>query len=120
MSYNEELAERLRNRLAKEEGLSEKKMFGGLGFLLNGNMCCGVINNNMVARIGPEQYPDALKIRHARIMDFTGKPLKGFVYVEPPGIEADEDLDAWLTRCRNFVIALPPKHPGSETADAQH
>lgn len=109
MSYDEQLAQRLRAKLAGSEGLSEKKMFGGLGFLLNGNMCCGVIKNNMVARIGPKQYQDALKIRHARIMDFTGKPLKGFVYVEPPGIENEDDLDAWLERCQNFVTELPPK-----------
>lgn len=119
MPYNEQLAQRLRAKLASEEGLSEKNMFGGLGFLLHGNMCCGVIKDNMVARIGPKQYQDALKIRHARIMDFTGKPLKGFVYVEPPGIEDEGDLDAWLERCRSFVTELPPKQPGSqESSDA--
>jgi len=111
MAYNEQLAQRLREQLAGDEGLSEKKMFGGLGFLLHGNMCCGVINNNMVARIGPKQYQDALKIRHARIMDFTGKPLKGFVYVEPAGLESEEALQAWVERCRSFVTDLPPKAP---------
>ncbi|MCV6590630.1 MAG: TfoX/Sxy family protein [Marinobacterium sp.] len=121
MSYNEQLAQRLRTRLASDEGVSEKKMFGGLGFLLHGNMCCGVINDNLVARIGPDQYPDALKVRHARIMDFTGKPLKGFVYVEPPGIEDEDDLDTWVARCRHFVTGLPPKQPraGHQPEDAE-
>ncbi len=84
-------------------------MFGGIAFMVNGNMCCGVVNDTLMARVGPVQYEAALNKPHARKMDFTGKPLKGFVYVAPEGIESDEDLAGWVKRSLDFVTSLPAK-----------
>jgi hypothetical protein len=77
--------------------------------MVNGNMCCGVVNDTLMARVGPDQYEAALKRPHTRKMDFTGKPLKGFVYVAPAGFESDDDLAGWVKRCRDFVATLPAK-----------
>ena len=84
-------------------------MFGGLAFMVAGHMCCGVIDDTLMVRVGPEHYPKALTIAHAREMDFTGKPLTGFVYVAPPGFESDRDLSDWVTRGLAFVTSLPPR-----------
>lgn len=109
MAYDEGLAERLRELLADEQGLSEKKMFGGLAFLLHGNMCCGVTGEELMLRLGAEAGAAALAEPHARPMDFTGRPLTGFVYVGTPGFESDEDLEAWVARAVGFARTLPPK-----------
>lgn len=109
MAYDEKLAARMSNLLSKRKGGSEKKMFGGMAFMLNGNMCCGVIGDQLVARIGPEGYESALSESHTKPMDFTGRPMKGYVYVEPEGIESDKDLKNWIDRCVEFVSTLPPK-----------
>ena len=109
MSFDPGLSQRIREHLAIRHDIIEKKMFGGLAFMLNGNMCCGVIDDSLMARVSPEQYTAALKDRHAREMDFTGKPLKGFIYVAPEGIESDQDLHAWIDLCVKFVASLPPK-----------
>ncbi|MBY4676646.1 TfoX/Sxy family protein [Marinobacterium arenosum] len=109
MAYDQGLAQRLRELLAEQAELSEKNMFGGLAFMLSGNMFCGVVNDTLVARVGPERYAKALKIRNARPMDFTGKPLKGFVYVDPAGYESDQQLQEWVELCLAFVRTLPAK-----------
>ena len=109
MSYDEGLAERIRDVLADVPDVTEKKMFGGLCLLVSGNMCCGIVNETLMARVGPEQYEESLKLPHAREMDFTGKPLKGMICVDPEGIAEDEDLQAWVDRCREFMKTLPPK-----------
>lgn len=109
MAYDEGLAERLREVFSNQRNVTEKKMFGGIAFMVNGNMCCGVVNDTLMARVGPDQYEAALKMAHASIMDFTGKPLKGFVYVAPDGIESDEDLAGWVKRSLDFVTSLPAK-----------
>ena len=112
MAYDEGLAERLREIFAGRHGgheVVEKKMFGGIAFMLSGNMCCGVVNDTLMARVGPEQYQTTLQQKHVREMDFTGKPLKGFVYIAPPGIETDEDLHHWVSLCEAFVNTLPAK-----------
>lgn len=109
MAYDEGLAERLREMFSDRPDVAEKKMFGGIAFMLSGNMCCGVVNDTLMARVGPVQYAAALKRPHARQMDFTGKPLKGFVYVAPEGFESDEDLAEWAGLCLDFVATLPPK-----------
>ena len=83
MAYDERLAQRVREELADRPGYAEKKMFGGLCFLLRGNMCCGVGKDGLMVRVGPEQYESALADDHARQMDFTGRPMKGFVFVHP-------------------------------------
>lgn len=109
MAYDEKLAGRLRKALRGAGTVSEKKMFGGIAFMLNGNMCCGVINDLMMARVGLEAYSGALEMPHARPMDFTKKPMKGYVYVEPGGLRSDEQLREWLGRCTEFVRTLPEK-----------
>lgn len=109
MAYDEGLAERLREVFSNQRNVTEKKMFGGIAFMVNGNMCCGVVNDMLMARVGPVQYEAALNKPHARKMDFTGKPLKGFVYVAPEGIESDEDLAGWVKRSLDFVTSLPAK-----------
>lgn len=109
MAYNEGLAERLREVFEGQVEAVEKRMFGGLAFMVNGNMCCGVERESLMARVGPDQYEEALKQPHARPMDFTGRPMRGFVYVDLDGVESDEALNEWVQRCLNFVGTLPPK-----------
>lgn len=109
MVYDERLADRIRKMLARQKGLTEKKMFGGIAFMLNGNMCCGVVKNNLVLRIGPKNYEKALAEPHMRPMDFTGRPLRGFVFVDPSGYQTDEDLAKWVKRAVDFVSSLPAK-----------
>ena len=109
MAYDEKLAERVRRVLAADPSLTERKMFGGLSFMLAGNMCCGVVGEELVARVGPERYEEALARPHARPMDFTGKPLTGFVYVAPEGHTTDRDLQDWIGMAEGFVRTLPAK-----------
>lgn len=109
MPYDERIAAWLRDLYTDLSGVAEKKMFGGIAFLVAGHMSCGVIDDKLMVRVGPEQYAQALKRPHARQMDFTGKPLKGFVYVEPPGFDSDADLAAWVQLSLDFVSRLPPK-----------
>ena len=109
MAYDEQLAGRVRDVLARRKDVSEKKMFGGLSFMLGGNMCCGVDKDNLMVRVGPEQYETALAQPHARPMDFTGRPLKGMVYVDPEGYRTDAALAAWVKRGVDFAASLPAK-----------
>ena len=109
MAFDEGVAQRLREVFADLDGITEKKMFGGIAFMDRGNMCCGVVNDILMARVGPDAYAEALKKSHAREMDFTGKPLTGFVYVDPPGFAEDERLRAWVDLCRSFTNSLPAK-----------
>ena len=109
MAYDETVAERIRKFFKRRRGVSERKMFGGLCFLLNGNMCCGVNGNNVVLRLGKEGSEEALGERHTKLMDFTGTPLSSMVYLTPAGYRSDEDLDAWLRRAIDFTKTLPKK-----------
>jgi len=109
MAYDEGLVERLREAFGNRRDIAEKKMFGGLAFMLSGNMCCGVVGETLMARVGPAQYETALSRPYAREMDFTGKAMKGFVYVDPGGIESDADLQSWVALCETFVGSLPRK-----------
>ena len=84
-------------------------MFGGLAFLHRGLMFVGVSGNKLMARVGKDTYADSLAHMHVREMDFTGKPMQGYVYVEPPGLRSDEQLRFWLERCKTFVSSLPVK-----------
>jgi TfoX N-terminal domain len=111
MSYDEGLAERLRESLQSQRGISERKMFGGLAFMSRGYMFVGITGDILMARIGPDYYEQALSRAHVRVMDFTGKPMKGYVFVDPPGFESDSDLSDWVQRCHRFVQSLPPKKP---------
>jgi TfoX/Sxy family transcriptional regulator of competence genes len=107
MAYNEELVEKVRELLHESDGLTEKQMFGGLAFMLNGNMACGVVGEELMVRVGPDNYQEALGERYTRPMDYTGRPLKGMVYVEEDAIAAD--LDEWVNRGVEFAGSLPPK-----------
>ncbi len=109
MAYDEDLALRLRVAFQDETGVVEKKMFGGLAFMLHGNMCCGVTGKDLMVRVGAEQYDDVISLPHARPMDFTGRPMKGFVYVDGEGLDTDENLREWVNRSMNFVSTLPSK-----------
>ena len=109
MAFSEALAERIRQRLARRKNVEEKKMFGGVGFLLHGNMLVGVWKNSLIARLGPDNHEDALLEPHVREFDITGKPMKGWVLVGPEGVEDDEQLTAWIGRATRFVRTLPAK-----------
>lgn len=109
MSFDEGVAERIREVFAGRHDIVEKKMFGGLAFMHHGHMCVGIVNDTLMARVGPDQYAKALKLPYARQMDFTGKPLKGFIYVAAKGFETDKDLMTWIERCEAFTSSLPPK-----------
>ena len=109
MAYDEELAERIRKLLAPHDGLTEKRMFGGISFLVHGNMCCGVARDDLVVRVGPERYEMAVMEPHARPMDFTGRPMKGLVYVGAGGYASDQDLAKWVKRGVDFAASLPAK-----------
>ena len=90
--------------------MTEKKMFGGLSFLVNGNMCCGVIRENLVVRVGPERYDETLSKPNARPMDFTGRALKGFVYVSPAGCRTSASLKKWVEMGVELARSLPKKN----------
>lgn len=109
MPYDEGLAERIREILAEENGITEKKMFGGLAFLLYGNMCCGITGDDLMLRLGAYEAKQAIELSTARDMNFTGKPLKGFVYVGPEGYAEDAELQAWIERAVRFAGSLPKK-----------
>ncbi|MCB2204574.1 TfoX/Sxy family protein [bacterium] len=109
MAFDEILAERIRQQLTRRNDIIEKRMFGGIAFMLSGNMCCGVIRDELMLRVGENQSKLALSRPHARVMDFTGKPMKGMVYVEPSGIVSDADLRDWLEMAIGFASSLPPK-----------
>jgi TfoX/Sxy family transcriptional regulator of competence genes len=109
MAYDETVAQRVKSLLSAQGKVVEKRMFGGLAFMLRGNMCCGVLGKELMVRVGPEEYEAALSVSHTREMDFTGRPLKGFVYVEPKGFAADKDLEGWIKRAVQFARSLPPK-----------
>ena len=109
MAYDEELAARVRRALGRKRGLSEKKMFGGVGFMLDGNMCCGILGDSLVVRMSPEQAVAALREPDVRVFDITGRPMKGWVVVDAPGIATDESLQRWVGIGAAFAAALPPK-----------
>ncbi len=107
MPYDEGLGRRLRDLLGDVPGSSERRMFGGLCFMLSGRMCCGVVGKDLVVRVGADAYEPALRERHARPMDFTGRPLRGFVYVAPAGCRTDRALGKWIRRAVEFLSGLP-------------
>ena len=113
MAFDKGLAQRIEDYFASQDALPgdirTKRMFGGLCFLKRGNMCCGIVDDKLMARVGPEQYQSGLQRPHAVEMDFTGRPLKGMVYVLPSGTMDDSELTSWLQTCERFVDLLPPK-----------
>jgi len=96
MAYNEKLANRTRELLLTKKSVKEKKMMGGLTFMANNKMCVGILNDDLMARIDPEIYTAVLDKRGCREMDFTGRPMKGFVFVDPDGTKSKKDLEYWV------------------------
>jgi TfoX/Sxy family transcriptional regulator of competence genes len=109
MAYDEHLADRVRHALRDDGELTERKMFGGLAFLSRGHMVCGVVHEALMVRLGAEQADAALDQPHVRPMDFTGRPMRGMVFVDPPALTSDAALAAWVGEALAFVAKLPPK-----------
>jgi TfoX/Sxy family transcriptional regulator of competence genes len=109
MTFSESLAERIRQALARRKSVEEKKMFGGIGFPLNSNMVVGVWKESLIVRLGPDAYEDALLESHVKKFDLTGRAMKGWVMVEPKGIEEGDQLSGWILRAVKFVGKLPKK-----------
>ena len=109
MAYSEALAERIRTILGRQKDVEEKKMFGGVGFLLNGNMLVGVWKDALVARLGPDEGAEALLEPYVKEFDITGRAMKGWVLVEPEGVEEDDQLTGWIEWATKFVRTLPAK-----------
>jgi hypothetical protein len=108
VAYNEKLADRIRDALAERRGVTERKMFGGIAFMLDGHMFCGIVGEELMLRLGPERAGDALDRPHVRPMDFTGRPMTGMVFVAPQGLRG-RALERWLDDAVAFVTSLPPK-----------
>jgi hypothetical protein len=109
MAFDESLAARIRQALARKKGVEEKKMFGGVGFLLGGNILVGVWKDSLIARLGPDEGEAALREPHVKEFDITGRAMKGWVLVGPGGVEDDGQLQGWIGRATRFVRALPAK-----------
>src|SRR5437660_648435 len=102
MAFDATLAERIRQGLVRRKNIDEKKMFGGIGFLLNGNMLVGVWKDSLIVRLGPKEGPEALLESHVKEFDITGRAMKGWVLVEPEGVQADDQLSGWIKRAVKF------------------
>jgi TfoX/Sxy family transcriptional regulator of competence genes len=109
MAYDEHLAERIGAALPDRDDVSERKMFGGIAFMVGGNMACGIMGDALLARVGADASPAALDEPHTRPAEMGGRTMKGYVLVEPEGIGDDESLQGWIDRCVEFAESLPPK-----------
>ncbi len=111
MAFDEQLAERVRVALTHRQDLDERRMFGGIAFMLGGHMACGIVGSDLMLRLGPEAADAALAKPHVRPMDFTGRPMRGMVYVAADGVRTAPQLRRWVGAAAAYVDALPPK-PG--------
>ena len=109
MAFDESFTARIRGALARQKGVEEKRLFGCACFLLGGNVLVGVWKNGLIARVGPDEYEEALREPHVKEFDITGRSMKGWVLVAPEGVEGDEQLSGWIQRAVKFVGALPAK-----------
>ena len=110
MAFDEHLAARIRALLDARADVDERKMFGGIGFLLAGNMCCGVYRDDLIVRLDPEEAGELMESESgARAMDITGRPMRGWLLVAPEAIAEDADLERWVRRAEAFAGSLPPK-----------
>jgi TfoX/Sxy family transcriptional regulator of competence genes len=108
MSYNEQLADRVREILVDQPQIEEKEMMGGVAFMVNHKMCVGIVKEDLMARIDPEIYDEVLEKHGCRPMDFTGKPMKGWVFISPEGIEKITDLEYWIGLALAFNLKAKP------------
>jgi TfoX/Sxy family transcriptional regulator of competence genes len=111
MAYDEGLAERIRSVIDGRSNVTEKEMFGGVAFMLGGKMFVGIVKDDLLVRVGPERYAESLKRRHVRPMDFTGKPMTGYIFVGSAALDADAELEHWIRLGAQFVATLPSKKP---------
>ena len=109
MAFSEALAGRIRHLLARRKHVEEEGMFGGIGFLLNGNLLVGVRKDSLLVRLGPDEGEEVLRQPHVKEFDITGRPMKGWVLVGPEGVEDDEQVKGWIERAMRFVRALLAK-----------
>ncbi|MDX1510540.1 MAG: TfoX/Sxy family protein [Nitriliruptorales bacterium] len=109
MAYDEVLAQRVRELLADRHDVREQRMFGGIAFMGGGHMTVGVINDDLMARVGKDAHEELIAKPHAREMDFTKRPMDGFLYVGPEGVATKRQLRTWIDRCLAFTTSLPPK-----------
>jgi TfoX/Sxy family transcriptional regulator of competence genes len=109
MAYSHALAERVRTAIGSRRDVVEKKMFGGVVFLLRGNMLVGIWRQSLIVRLGSEQAAAALKLDYVREFDVTGRPMKNWIMVDPDGLDTDAELAAWIERATAFVETLPAK-----------
>ncbi|CAN5119709.1 hypothetical protein BH11PLA2_BH11PLA2_16800 [soil metagenome] len=109
MPFNQALAARIRTAIGRKKGINETKMFGGVGFLLNGNVLVGVWKDSMIVQLGPKAGEDALLERHVRVFDITGKAVKGWVIVELEGVGLDEEVKGWVQKAVKFVGKMETK-----------
>jgi TfoX/Sxy family transcriptional regulator of competence genes len=109
MAHDEGLAQRVREILSESLGYEEKKMFGGIGFLLQGNMACGVIREDLIVRVGAENYSEALLRPDVELFDMTGRAMTGWVIVKEPGYRKDSNLNDWVDQGVSYSLTLPPK-----------
>ena len=109
MAYDEGLAQRIRAELDQVPDLVEKKMFGGVAFMVRGNMACGVHKDMLMVRVGPERYEETIQLPNTRPFDITGRVMKGWLLVEAGGMESEADLKDWLNQGVEFALTLPPK-----------
>lgn len=109
MAYNEQLADRIRESIAYQKGIVEKKMFGGVAFMLRDKMFCGIVKDELMVRVLEERYEEALSEPYCRPMDFTGRLMKGFVYISPEGINSQQKLAIWLEKGIDFALNSPTK-----------
>lgn len=109
MAYDESLAARVKETLSGHPDIAERKMFGGLAFMLAGNMCCCVTDRGLMVRVGRDDYAEALALPHAGVMDITGRPMRGWVLVQSHGLETRDRLAEWVERGTTFASKLPPK-----------
>jgi len=109
MAFDEILAERIRQSIARRKSVEERKMFGCICFLINGNALAGVWKDRLIARLGPDEGEAALREPHVRAFDITGRPMRNWVVVEPEGVEDDDQLKGWIQRAMKFVGKLPAK-----------
>src|SRR2546425_635248 len=110
MAYDGTLADRIRRAVGPRADVTEKKMFGGLAFLLDGRMFCGIVKDDLMVRVGPERYEAALAEAHVRPMDFTGRPMRGYVFVGPGGTRTEKAIKRWVDQGEPRLRPAPLRH----------